>query len=344
MQEDTVMDSTLISARCRERDDLMPLLDSPSQKKHKQESVGVDPYSVLPEDAFIEVLSWLSPEQLAQCSLVCQDWREVVNSKPLWHRLCHDLWATKVYVPKYIREVKTMDPKLAYRCSLKDSTRNFITEEELFTFEWNFRFKKFERHEWSEKDPWWNDKPPSKHRYMPNGEIKVNGEFTGIQPDERRWRWIPRMLGKDGPHGSFIQVNAYPSYVFSRMENWGFIQQSSVAVLTSFPMPPKGKDPELEDDSLEAMLHRSQPFEASRSRRYALQHVAIPMQLLDTLLRNGLIDDEGFDTDDSTPMLPMDIHTPDRPVVDDPIEDPAEAMGHGINMGPLRQSVELELD
>ncbi|PRP84839.1 hypothetical protein PROFUN_07493 [Planoprotostelium fungivorum] len=270
------------------------LVVTPLIKRHRKlEEALLDP-SELPEEIFSSILCCLTPADIAQCSLVSSYWNQICKSHTVWRCMCDKLWDDKVYVPRLIREMRATDPRGAYRLSLKDSTRQYITVEELTTFEWCFRFKANPGAEWVERDPWWNDKTPSTHKYYPNGEVKITGDFTGIHPNERRWRWIPRMGGKEGPHGSFVQINHFPPYVFSRHPNWGFIQQSVAAVLTSFPMPSKGECPELEDDALEA-IYQKQNRRSSRSRqrsRIAQVTLSLPMQLMNSLLRDGLLDEE----------------------------------------------------
>jgi len=315
-----------------------------SKRSKGEEELLLDPCT-LPEEIFAAILSNLDPEELSNCSLVCSAWRHTSQSHTVWRSMCDRLWSDKVYVPRFIKEMRATDPKVAYRTSIKDSKRHYLTDEELFSFEWCFRFKSNPGHDWADNDPWWNDKAPSRHRYLPNGSIKiVSGDFTGYDHQNRRWRWIRRMGGREAPFGSFVQINHYPAYVVFRLPNWGFLQQSLAAVLTSFEMPPKGECLELEDEALNEMYEK-QPSER-RSRRYSAQSMSIPVQLMDALLRSGLLGGDFDDEEDEEEQddMPLEMHMTSVQLddVETHAEDPTEEVPV---VAEARQTVvECELD
>jgi len=67
---------------------------------------------------------------------------------------------------------------------------------------------------------------------------------------ERRWRFISSAAGRQGPKGSFVQINNFPPLVISRYKNWGFLLESCWVFYTSFPLPPRGACLDLEDTAL----------------------------------------------------------------------------------------------
>jgi len=191
---------------------------------------------------------------LYTCMQVCKGWYHAANENHVWDHFCNELWLDKAYVPKkFLQCIENGYPKEAYRDSLRDFERKWITKEELCSFCWNIRFKKAAGDHWVEGDPWWHGKPPRAIQFMADHTARAVSEM-GIEEQHhwqsRKWRFVPNVSNLSGPEGSFVQMNNYPPYVVSRYKNGGFIMQSCWVVWTSFPMPPKGSCPDLEDDCL----------------------------------------------------------------------------------------------
>jgi len=165
--------------------------------------------------------------------------------------LCNVLWQDKVYVPEiFIKMRNGKNSKEAYKKSIIDSNRTYITKEELCAFIWNFRFKEDAGSSWQDTDPWWQGKQPAEMKFQPNGNVDVITSWP-THLDERKWRFIKSVAGRVGPEGSFVQLNSFPPYIVSRFHNWGFIMQSCWVLWTSFSLPPKGACFELEDENLD---------------------------------------------------------------------------------------------
>lgn len=214
----------------------------------------LDPSTHLPLELFAMVFTWLEPQTLLTTALVSSNWALAANDNLVWNRLCERMWHDKVYVPKKLVEMRINNAKSAYFEAIADAKRQHITDEELFSFDWEFRFKASAGEDWIQDDAWWNGKQPTKMRYLPSGKVEVipsrdlkNAHFGAT---ERMWKWIETAAGRTGPKGSFLQVNAYPPYIFSRTSNWGFIMESCWVLLCSFPLPPRGQCQELEDENL----------------------------------------------------------------------------------------------
>jgi len=180
-----------------------------------------------------------------------------MNDKYLWDLLCLRLWSDKIYVPDSVRILhQNGQSKLAYQCSLKDSKRQYISKEELCSFEWNFRFKASAGEHWTHDDSWWNKQGATILKFNLDGTMSAVGDWYPQKVHDpsmknRHWRFIDSAAGRTGPNGSFVQVNSYPPYMVSRYRNWGFIMQSCWTLFTSFQMPLKGVCLDLEDESLD---------------------------------------------------------------------------------------------
>jgi len=96
-------------------------------------------------------------------------------------------------------------------------------------------------------------------------------------PTQYRWTLVEQSCGKKGPLGSFVSINNFPKYHVSRFKNWGFIMQSCWALCTSFPLPPKGENKELEDDNLDVL---NVTFDIQRSEALSY-NAGLPMWLHD---------------------------------------------------------------
>lgn len=216
----------------------------------------------LPFEIVTNVLSFLTPEELGKCALLSSLWNEAANSSYVWEILCDRLWSDKVYVPEEFRNAKhNGSPKRAYIESIRDSYRTSIRPEELSEFVWNFRFKESAGEHWLANDPWWKDNKPARVRFLSDGNILRTTSLDGWpaslddsagRPTERRWRFISSAAGRQGPRGSFLQINNFPPLIVSRYnKNWGFLLQSCWVFYTSFPMPPHGTNLDLEDAALD---------------------------------------------------------------------------------------------
>jgi len=184
---------------------------------------------------------------LRACGAVSRLWASAARSDFVWGELCQRLWADKVYVPAHLldsapKRLRRLD---AYRESLRDASRTALTAEELCQFEWASRMKGWAGSDWTKDDPWWTGTgPASARRYHEDGT--TSGKSTGS------WRFVPACCGRTGPLGSFVRHSrgsrSFPTHVVSRYaKNWGWILQNCWGFSTSFPLPPRGQDPDLED-------------------------------------------------------------------------------------------------
>ena len=88
------------------------------------------------------MLVYLCPQELCAVAMTCLSWREAADNNGLWERWIDMLWLHKDYVAqRFLKLRESGELKRAYFESLIDSTRTFLTTEELFSFDWAFRFK-----------------------------------------------------------------------------------------------------------------------------------------------------------------------------------------------------------
>eukprot|EP01111_Echinosteliopsis_oligospora_P016611 TRINITY_DN696_c0_g1_i2.p1 TRINITY_DN696_c0_g1~~TRINITY_DN696_c0_g1_i2.p1 ORF type:complete len:182 (-),score=3.97 TRINITY_DN696_c0_g1_i2:135-680(-) len=173
----------------------------------------MDPEQFLPQEIFTTVLILLDVKDVSSCALVNSCWRDISVDKSIWQSLCQSLWADKKYISPKVQDQVNDDPKEAYKESLRDAERSYLTAEELCGFTWNFRFKKVTGYHWTENDPWWQCRPAIQMKFEDNGHIVLLDDFwqangTGIY--DRKWRFIEKAAGRIGPIGSFLQVNNFP--------------------------------------------------------------------------------------------------------------------------------------
>eukprot|EP01111_Echinosteliopsis_oligospora_P016613 TRINITY_DN696_c1_g1_i2.p1 TRINITY_DN696_c1_g1~~TRINITY_DN696_c1_g1_i2.p1 ORF type:complete len:284 (+),score=60.78 TRINITY_DN696_c1_g1_i2:64-915(+) len=269
----------------------------------------IDPEQYLPIELFTTVVSFLNPKELATCAQVNTGWCDAATDKSVWQIKCKNLWADKKYVSPQLQHQMTENPRQAYKDSLNDCKRAYVTMEELCGFTWNFRFKESAGYHWTENDPWWQGKSPIQMKFLENGQTIDNfWQNHGRAIADRRWRFIERAAGRAGPTGSFIQVNNFPPYVVSRTKDWGFVMQSCWVVYTSFPMPPLGQCPALEDEALEITTEvmRSEAMMYNIGVEFPGQdnngHITL-LQLFAQLHQNGVIfDDNDMDDEDEDDM------------------------------------------
>jgi hypothetical protein len=180
------------------------------------------------------------------------------HSNHVWDALCATVWEDKVHVsPTAVQLRDASDARNALRVSLVDASRVTLTEAELVTLPWRFRFKQQAGPDWQLYDPYWTNNEPAHVSFAPLsdephgherfGRVHMNG-FPMLQDFDLRWRWTE--------NGQLVQVwvngSKVPPYYISRHKaNWGWILQSCWVVYFSFAMPQKGVEPALDDDALQ---------------------------------------------------------------------------------------------
>jgi len=208
----------------------------------------------LPYEIFTSFFTFLDVPHIFQCMQVSSVWFHAANENHVWDHFCNVFWGDKMYVPSKLIHSREMGlAKEAYRDSKRDCHRKWIMKEELCSFSWNIRFKKAAGDHWVAGDPWWHGLAPRAIQFLPDHTARAVSEMGAEEQhhwQSRKWKFVPNVSNLSGPEGSFVQMNNYPPYVVSRYKNWGFIMQSCWVVWTSFPMPPIGQCPDLEDERL----------------------------------------------------------------------------------------------
>lgn len=299
-----------------------------------------DPVANLPFEIIANVLSFLTPKELGECALLSSSWNESANSNYVWEILCDALWRDKAYVPEEFRTAKQIGfPKRAYMHSLQDAHRVYIKPEELSEFVWNFRFKESAGEHWLSNDPWWKEQKPARVRFLADGRMSsLDGWPASIdessgRPLERRWRFISSAAGRQGPKGSFVQINNFPPLVVSRYKNWGFLLESCWVFYTSFPLPPRGACLDLEDTALD-ITTETMKQEAMRYNIGVEFNLHDHAQILDLLqLLAHIHQPHGFDID--LPNIGGDDDDDDEIANDDANNDPDNGADVDVDDGDI---------
>ena len=206
------------------------------------------------DSALLEhILLRLPPEDVLPVSSVSRLFATATSSDGVWRPLCDQLWADKVYVPAEFRECSAMTRREAYMQSLADSRRTAITAEELCSFSWSYRMKGYAGGTWISSDPWHRGEEQIDSRCF-HADGTNTGSKDGAPIEKARWHFVPETCGRQGPLGSFVRMSrdgrSYPTHVVTRWPaNWGWVLNQCWSIATSFPMPPRGEAPELEDGS-----------------------------------------------------------------------------------------------
>mmetsp|Transcript_33949 Transcript_33949/g.86796 ORF Transcript_33949/g.86796 Transcript_33949/m.86796 type:complete len:326 (+) Transcript_33949:745-1722(+) len=136
------------------------------------------------------------------------------------------------------------------------------------------RMKQSSGGHWTSSDPYWQGQPPNRSVYSADGSLTflqtpgfehpmLSGEGG---PPTMAWRWARGSCGRLGPPGTFLRMSLrgreFPTMmVWRHRATWGWVMDNCWAVAASFPLPPPGSDPEMEDDALPATIE-TQAYEA----------------------------------------------------------------------------------
>lgn len=205
------------------------------------------------------IATFLCPEDTVRLMPVSQHWASALASDVAWEAHCVQLWAQKLYVPTLFASAGGGYSRLAaYWGSICDSRREQITATELCSSTWWLRAKTSAGAEAVACDPWWRDEPAARRHYSGDGACAESPtrehDVRAALPDAKvcggpvLWRF---------PVGSSAQANRvrhtaasgreHPTHLVSRHE-WGWVLQNQWSLLTSFPLPPRGEAPVLEDE------------------------------------------------------------------------------------------------
>eukprot|EP00051_Salpingoeca_urceolata_P009752 m.118482 g.118482 ORF g.118482 m.118482 type:complete len:325 (-) comp16433_c0_seq3:1704-2678(-) len=259
-----------------------------------------DPCVDLPPEVFALVLSLLDARTLSRCRRVSRQWQRAAEDATLWRDLCIRLWADKAYVSPLARQQCDVQPMRAYLESVKDAARSWITEAELCSFAWSFRFKASAGEHFTADDPWWSGHSATTVRFLPDHTLQgCSDDNAGrtLQEGDYQWQFVEKAgLDPDGaeaPPGSCVRVNNFPVYVVFR-HKWGFAMQSCWALWTSFPMPRRGEDLELEREARRFGVQ----LQAAEALRYNLGLHGADVELSHEALQLMLQQMEGDPVDD----------------------------------------------
>jgi hypothetical protein len=110
--------------------------------------------AIFDETIIIFIFSFLNANDLLNQYSVNKVWYDWSRDNYLWQNLLFQLWADKVYIPKFCKFLASSHPRIAYYLSILDSKRTFLTLDDLTSDEWSFRFKESAGEEWLQFCPW----------------------------------------------------------------------------------------------------------------------------------------------------------------------------------------------
>lgn len=160
------------------------------------------------------------------------------RSNHVWDRMCESTWDGKVHITHSAIALRKSPngAREALKSSLADAKRTELTDEELCSLDWRFRFKEQAGPQWQEHDPYWVKREATRVRFgarkagSPRGPVRMQG-FDMIEAFQLEWEWRHPYRHLSGrPAERVLQVivngNPVPSYVVSRhAANWGWIMQ-----------------------------------------------------------------------------------------------------------------------
>eukprot|EP01147_Barroeca_monosierra_P004208 gene4208-6554_t len=185
----------------------------------------------IPHELLSRILEYLHPKDLLEAMLIPK----------VWDAQCNFFWNNK-YVSQHIRQLRQDGKPLeALKASFEDAKRTDIRQDELTAIDWCFRFKEDAGSNWLSVDPWWLGNKPRVIRFHDNGIL------TGFELVNFTWKFTRpnrQILGKSD---RVVRIHVFPTIHFFRCsDNWEWIGESAWVQITSFPMPLRGVDPNLE--------------------------------------------------------------------------------------------------
>lgn len=195
-----------------------------------------------------------SPADAAALRCTCRALDAAASAPSLWSAFCVSDWAEKAFVAPAARALLAAGrPCAAFALARADASRTTLTEDELCTLPWRFRFKAEAGEGWQQLDPFWRGALPTRVAFSRDRRVHRTADPAG--PDVGptlpadvpiAWRWALQGAGRAGPRGSFVRCRvadrSVPTYVVSRhAPNWGWVMESCWALYTAFPMPRPGE-------------------------------------------------------------------------------------------------------
>ena len=220
--------------------------------------------------ALAAVLSQLCAADLGRACCVCKALRLAAAAPPLWAALCARDWAAKAYVAPAARDALAAgDCYAAFRLARADAVRCALTDDELLSLTWRFRFKAEAGPEWAARDPYWRTGGGAASRVVfsadgglrrmpPPGEDAREREQDPPWPEAAiTWRWARFGPGRSNgaARGELLRCCVegapVPTYAVRRHPtHWGWLMESCWGVYSSFEPPPPGEDPLMDDSGL----------------------------------------------------------------------------------------------
>ena len=118
------------------------------------------------------------------------------RSNHVWDRMCESTWDGKVHITHSAIALRKSPngAREALKSSLADAKRTELTDEELCSLDWRFRFKEQAGPQWQEHDPYWVKREATRVRFgarkagSPRGPVRMQG-FDMIEAFQLEWEW-----------------------------------------------------------------------------------------------------------------------------------------------------------
>jgi len=242
----------------------METVDDMSSKEHEN-----DPFVLLPLELIRQILERCGPVSVVSASAVCPRWQQACSDDLLWRTFVKQLWKDKVFIPQEAKDLLEKGcAREAYKLSFIDSKRKTLRPNELRNNIWSFRFKLSAGPAWILNDPWWS------HQELPKALFREDGHMEGTRTDTifpYKYHEAPTSTRED-PMFDRLQVANFPNYSIFRTPDWGWLMQSCWCILCSFPLPPRGSDPEFEN-MCETVTVNDQLAEVNRYNNDAMRQM-----------------------------------------------------------------------
>lgn len=211
------------------------------------------------DDMLLPTCGHLDPVSVLACAAASKTWAAVAFSDAVWNEHCETLWQGKLHIEQWRQP--DIPRRTAYFQSLRDSTRTCLTAEELCSFEWSARVKSTSG--MTHECPWWNGQPPGYRRYKrivdaepptddpadsEAGEPAQRARGTYVSSERGPGRWELDCASDPTTVACSRDGRQFLSHRASRWPvNWGWLLQNPYGFSASFPLPPEGVEPSLED-------------------------------------------------------------------------------------------------
>ena len=205
--------------------------------------------TIIPSAVLIHLTMWLDPMSILNFAAANKFLRETLleldsSDQYIWSPILERLLKGKLISDYQVAAANSISDSSGtggvrnqVKFLVQDSNRQNITQEEIESLTWAFRFKECAGEFWSQLDPYWSD--PERGTFLRRRFTTVDGVNRVVSADgsldqlelwatqinlQIKWRINKTRHGKRPPNGGhFLQINKWPSMVIERDPvTWGW--------------------------------------------------------------------------------------------------------------------------